>query len=333
MKPNILVTRRIPDEGIKLLEEKFELDLNEEDRVLTKEELMERLKDKEAMLCLLTDTIDKEVIEACPKLKVISNYAVGFNNIDVEAATEKGIPVTNTPEVLTETTADLAFTLLTAISRRLVEADKYARQGKFKGWAPMMFLGQDVHKKTLGIIGLGRIGKATAKRANKGFDMKIIYTDIQRDEEFEKEYNATFLTKEELLKQSDFVSLHIPLTEETKHLIAEKELEMMKETAYLINTARGPVVKEEALVKALKEGKIAGAALDVFEEEPKIHEGLLNLDNVIILPHIGSASKETRVKMAEMSAINLINIFEGKKPLSIVNEEVLKCNIQKECQD
>ncbi|MBL7100615.1 MAG: D-glycerate dehydrogenase [Nanoarchaeota archaeon] len=324
MKPKILVTRRIPNEGIKLLEEKFELDINEEDRVLTKEEIIERLKDKDAMLCLLTDTIDKEIIQAYPKLKVISNYAVGFNNIDVEAATEKGIPVTNTPGVLTETTADLAFTLLTAIARRIVESDKYARQGKFKGWAPMMLLGQDIYKKKLGIIGLGRIGHAIAKRAHKGFDMKILYTDLQKDEEFEKEYDASFLTKEELLKQADFVSLHVPLTEETKHLIAEKELEMMKETAYLINTSRGLIIKEEALVNALKEKKIAGAALDVFEEEPKIHQGLKELDNAIIVPHIGSASKETRGKMAEMAAKNLINIFEGKKPLSIVNEEVLK---------
>ena len=324
MKPKILVTRRIPNEGMKLLEEKFELDINEEDRVLTKEELLERLEGKDAMVCLLTDDINKEVIEAYPKLKVISNYAVGFNNIDVDAATEKNIPVTNTPGVLTETTADLAFTLITAIARRIVEADKYAREGKFKGWAPMMFLGQDVYKKKLGIIGLGRIGHALAKRAHNGFDMEILYADPNPDEDFEKEYNATHLTKEELLKQADFVSIHVPLLEETRHLIAEEELEMMKETAYLINTARGEIIKEDALANALKENKIAGAALDVFEEEPKIHSDLKDLNNVIIVPHIGSASKETRGKMAEMAAKNLINIFEGEKPLSIVNEEVLK---------
>ena len=323
MKPKILVTRRIPDEGMKLLEEKFELDINEEDRVLTKEELIERLKDKEGMLCLLTDTIDKTVIDAYPNLKVISNYAVGFNNIDLAYATEKGIPVTNTPGVLTETTADFAFTLLTAIARRIVEADKFARQGKYKGWAPMIFLGQDIYEKKLGIIGIGRIGKAVSQRA-KGFNMEILYTDTQRNEEFEQEYNAKFLTKEELLKEADFVSLHVPLTEETKHYIAENELDIMKKTAYLINTSRGEVIKESALADALKEGKIAGAALDVFEEEPKINEGLKELDNIIMAPHIGSASKATRGKMAEMAAKNMINIFEGKEPLSIVNKEVLK---------
>jgi len=323
MKPKILVTRRIPDEGMKLLEEKFEIDLNDEDRVLTKEEIMERLKGKDAMVCLLTDNIDKELIDKYPNLKVISNYAVGFNNIDIDAATAKGIPVTNTPGVLTETTADMAFTLLCSIARRVVEADKFARAGKFKGWAPMMFLGNDIHGKTLGIIGLGRIGHEIAKRA-KGFNMKIVYTDPQEDKKFEEEYDAKKLSQEDLLKEADFVSLHVPLLDSTHHLMAEKEFEMMKDTAYVINTARGPVIKEEALVDALKEGKIAGAALDVFEEEPKIHPGLIELDNAIIVPHIASASKETRGKMAELAAKNMINIFEGKEPLSIVNPEVLK---------
>ena len=324
MKPKILVTRRIPDEGMKLLEEKFELDINEEDRVLTKEEVVERIKDKDAMLCLLTDNIDKDIIESNPKIKVISNYAVGFNNIDVGTATKHGIIVTNTPGVLTDTTADLAFALLISAARRIAEADRFAREGKFHGWAPMMMLGQDVYNKKLGILGLGRIGQAIAKRGHEGFGMQILYYDIQRNEVFEKEYGAKYLDKEELLKQGDFISIHVPLTEETKHFIGEKELDMMKETAILINTSRGPVIDEAALAKALKEKKIFAAGLDVFEEEPKIHPELIKLENVIILPHIGSASVETRGKMAEMAAKNLILAFEGKEPLSIVNKEVLK---------
>lgn len=324
MKQKILVTRRIPDEGMRLLEKKFELDVNEEDRVLTKEEIIERIKDKDAMLCLLTDTIDKDIIEANPKLKVISNYAVGFNNIDVETATKHKIPVTNTPGVLTDTTADLAFALLISAARRIAEADRFARAGKFEGWAPMMLLGQDVYKKKLGIFGLGRIGHAIGKRAYKGFGMKIFYYDPERDEEFEKKCKAKYMEKEEILKQADFVSLHVPLTEQTRHMIGEKELGMMKKTAVLINTSRGPVVDEAALAKALKEKEIFAAALDVFEEEPKIHPELLKLDNVTLVPHIGSASTETRGKMAEMAAKNLILVFKGKKPLSIVNEEVLK---------
>lgn len=324
MKPKVLVTRRIPDEGMKLLEGKFDLDVNEEDRVLTKKEIIQKLKGKDALLCLLTDTIDKEVIDSNPKIKVISNYAVGFNNVDVAAATKHKIPVTNTPGVLTETTADLAFALLISAARRVVESDKFARAGKFNGWAPMLLLGRDVYGKTLGILGLGRIGHAMAKRGAKGFDMKILYYDMKKDEAFEKEYNAKFVDKETLLKESDFVSLHVPLTEETKHFIGEKELSMMKGTAVLINTSRGPVVDEAALAKALKEKKIFAAGLDVFEEEPKIHPGLIGLDNAVIVPHIASASVETRGKMAEMAAKNLILTMEGKKPLSIVNEEVLK---------
>lgn len=324
MKPKILVTRRIPDQGMELLKDKFDLEINEEDRVLTKDEVIEKIKGKDGMLCLLTDKIDKDVIAANPKLKIISNYAVGFNNVDVKAATEKGILVTNTPGVLTETTADLAFTLLMAIARRIVEADKFAREGKFKGWAPMMFLGQDVYGKTLGIIGSGRIGTAVAKRAAKGFDMKVLYNDVVKNEELEKDLNAEFVDKETLLKKSDFVSIHVPLIEETKHLIGEKELELMKPTACLINTSRGPVVDEAALARVLKEKKIFGAALDVFEEEPKIHPDLISLDNVVIVPHIASASVDTRGKMAEMAAKNLILAFEGKKPLSLVNEEVFK---------
>jgi len=324
MKPKVLVTRRVPDEGMKLLEGKFDLDINEEDRGLTKQEIIKRLKGKDALLCLLTDVIDKEVIESNPKIKVISNYAVGFDNVDVATATKYKIPVTNTQGVLTETTADLAFALLMSTARRVVESDKFAREGKFKGWAPMLFLGRDVYGKILGILGLGRIGRAVAKRAAKGFDMRILYHDIKKDENFEKEFNAKFVSKETLLKESDFVSIHVPLTKETKHYISEKELSLMKKTAVLINTSRGPVVDEAALAKALKEKKIFAAGLDVYEEEPKIHPGLIGLDNVVIVPHIASASVETRGKMAELAAKNLILAMEGKKPLSIVNEKVLR---------
>ncbi|MDP2909187.1 MAG: D-glycerate dehydrogenase, partial [Nanoarchaeota archaeon] len=273
MKPKILVTRRIPDNGIRLLQGKFELDINEEDRVMTKEEIIKRLKGKVGLLCLLTDTIDKDIIESNPKIKVISNYAVGFNNIDVATATKHGIIVTNTPGVLTETTADFAFALMLAAARRIVESDKFARQSRFNGWAPMLLLGQDVYGKKLGIIGLGRIGKAVAKRA-KGFDMEMIYYDMQRDEEFEKEYCAKFVDKETLLKESDFISIHVTLTDATRHMISRKEFSMMKKNCVLVNTSRGPVVDEAALVEALKNRKIFAAGLDVFEEEPKIHSGL-----------------------------------------------------------
>lgn len=323
MKPKILVTRRIPENGIRLLEGKFELDMNEEDRAMTKEEMIRRLKGKDGLLCLLADTIDKDIIESNPKMKVISNYAVGFNNIDVSAATKHGIIVTNTPGVLTETTADFAFALMLAAARRVVESDKFARQGKFGGWAPMLLLGQDVYGKKLGIIGMGRIGKAVAKRA-KGFDMKIVYYDLQRDEGFEKEFDAEFMKKDALLKEADFISIHVTLTDATRCMISSKEFSMMKKSCVLVNTSRGPVVDEAALVEALKNRKIFAAGLDVFEEEPKIHPGLVGLDNVIITPHLGSASVETRERMAEMAAENLIFAFEGKKPLSVVNEEVLK---------
>jgi glyoxylate reductase len=321
--PKVFVTRRIPEKGLQLLEKHAELEINEEDRVLEKEEIKAGVKGKDGLLCLLTDTIDKEVISAGDRLKIISNYAVGFNNIDVAEATKRKIMVTNTPGVLTETVADFTWSLILGIARRLVEADKFARQGKFRGWAPLLFLGSDVYKKTLGIIGLGRIGKAVVKRA-KGFEMDVIYYDVNRDKEFEIETGAKFMPIEEVIKQADYLSIHVPLLPDTHHLIGKKELAMMKTTAYLINTSRGPVVDEQALVDALKSNQIAGAALDVFEKEPEIHEGLINLDNVILLPHIASATLETRSEMAVMAAENMIAGLSGKNPPNIVNREVLE---------
>jgi glyoxylate reductase len=255
-------------------------------------------------------------------LKVIANYAVGFNNIDIKAATERGIAVANTPGVLTETTADLAWALLMAVARRIVESDKFMRSGKFRGWAPMLYLGNDVHNKTLGVLGFGRIGRAVARRAS-GFNMRVLYSGGKRaSEEDERTYNAVFCSLETLLRESDFISLHVPLTESTRHLIGGEQFDMMKESAILINTARGPVVDEKALVWALKERKIAGAGLDVYEQEPGFESELAEMDNVVMVPHIGSASVSTRTKMAMMVASGAIDVLEGRMPAHLVNPEV-----------
>jgi glyoxylate reductase len=323
MKPKVFVTRQIPEAGLDLLKEKCELEINREDRVLTKGELIKGVKQSDYLLSLLTDTIDAEIFDANPNLKIVANYAVGYNNIDVEEATKRGIIVTNTPGVLTDTTADFAWALLMAIARRVTEADKYTRAGKFKGWGPMLLLGSDVYGKTLGIVGFGRIGRAIAKRA-KGFDMKVLYYDpFRADEETENLLNVKSVSLEELLKESDYVSIHALLIPETRHLIGAEQLAMMKNTAYLINAARGPIVDEKALAKALKNKQIAGAALD-YEEEPALAPGLAGLDNVVLAPHIASASIETRSKMAVIAAENIIACLEGKKPPTIVNPEVLE---------
>jgi len=322
MKPKIYVTRRIPQPGLDILAEVFEVEVNPYDRVVTREELIAGVKGKDALLCLLTDKIDAEVMDAEPRLKVIANYAVGFDNVDVTAATRRGIPVTNTPGVLTDTTADLAFTLLLATARRVVEADKFMRGGRYQGWAPMLLLGQDIHHKTLGIVGFGRIGQAVAERAS-GFHMRILYSDARRASgEVENKYNAEFRELADLLRESDFISLHVPLTESTYHLISDEEFDLMKKTAILVNTSRGPVVDEKALVRALKAGKIAGAGLDVYEREPECEPELKELDNVIIVPHIASASVETRTKMATMAAENAVAVIRGEVPPNLVNPEV-----------
>lgn len=319
----VFITRSLPSPGIKMLEDRYEVEVNPDDRVLSKEEIITRVKDKDALLCLLTDAIDKDIIDAGKHLKIISNYAVGYNNIDVNYATAKGILVTNTPGVLSETTADLAFTLLMATARRIPEGDRFMREGKFTGWAPELLLGTDVHGKTLGIIGLGRIGTLVAKRA-KGFDMKVLYYNASRKPEVERELGVKYVDLDDLLRDSDFVTLHVPLTSATKSLIGKKELALMKPTAYLINTSRGEVVDELALIEALKNKKLRGAGLDVFWGEPTdINPELYELNNAVLTPHIGSASFETRSKMAEMAAQAVIDAIEGKKPAHLVNPEVL----------
>jgi lactate dehydrogenase-like 2-hydroxyacid dehydrogenase len=317
----IFVTRKIPTPGLDLLRKKFTITVNRDNRVLTKEEIINGIKGCDGLLCLLTDTIDREVIYAEPKLKVIATYAVGYDNIDISAATERGIPVSNTPGVLTETTAELAWALLFSVARRIVEGDTFTRAGKFKGWEPLLMLGQDVTNKTLGIIGAGRIGTAFALKS-KGFDMKVIYTDEQRNEQLERKLGAKKVPLTELLKESDFVSIHVPLMKATHHLIGEKELKMMKKTAVLLNTARGPIIDEVALIKALKEHWIFGAGLDVYEKEPEISRELKSLDNVVLQPHTGSGTIETRTKMALMAAKNIIQGLKGNIPPNCINTEV-----------
>jgi len=323
-RAKVFLTRKLFDEAISLIEEYADVEVYEsEEEPAPYDLILEKVRDVDGLLCLLTDKIDARIIEAGERLKVISNYAVGYDNIDVEAATRRGIYVTNTPGVLTETTADLAWAILMAIARRVVEADKYVRAGRWiHAWGPKMMLGSDVHGKTLGIIGLGRIGSAVARRA-KGFNMRIIYYDIFRREDLERELGLEYKPLEELLKEADYVTLHVPLTKETHHLIGERELDLMKPTAYLINTSRGAVIDQRALYKALKERRIAGAALDVFEKEPiDPDDPLLELDNVVLTPHIGSASVETRKKMAMMAAENLVSVLKGVEPPNLVNPEV-----------
>ncbi len=319
---NIFVTRMVPEAGLTLLREKgCVLHVNEEDRVLTKEELMESLRGKayDALFCLLTDKIDREVMEAAgPSLKIIANYAVGFDNIDIPAAKEKGLAVTNTPGVLTETVAEHTFALILAVAHKIAEADRFTREGQYHGWAPMLLLGTDVSHATLGIIGLGRIGSRVAHHAVHGFDMKVVYYDVARNEAFEKEFGATYVSLEDLLAQSDFVSIHVPLLPSTKHLLNRERLGLMKKTAYLVNTSRGPIIDEAALVTALTLRTIRGAALDVFENEPAVHPGLIGLSNVILTPHIASATEATRSKMSELAAQNIIDVIEGREARNAV---------------
>lgn len=314
---NIFITRKIPQAAIDILSSVFSVSINPFDRNLKRAELIEHVKDADAIICLLTDVIDRNLIDAAPRLKCISNYAVGYNNIDVEYASSKGIVVCNTPGVLTESTADLAWALIMSCARRIVESDGFTRESLFKGWEPMLMLGHDVYGKTLGIVGMGRIGQAVARRAS-GFNMKVLgYKRSPQNAEEKKLWKQVDLHT--LLKQSDFVSLHLPLTDETHHLLGENELKMMKRTAILINTARGAVVDEQALIKLLKQERIAAAGFDVYEQEPFIPKELMELKNVVLLPHIGSASIETRTEMAIMAAKNAIAVIQEQKPLARVN--------------
>jgi lactate dehydrogenase-like 2-hydroxyacid dehydrogenase len=323
VRPKVLVSRKVFEEVLALLGKHFEVESNQRDVPFTPAQLVKKLQGKPGAIVLLTDIIDDRLLAQCPELKVVCNVAVGYNNIDVKAATRRGVMVCNTPGVLDDTTADFAWTLLLATARRVVEADKFFRTGKWKGWGLMQFTGYDVHHKTLGVIGLGRIGKGVARRA-QGFDMRVIYTDVQRaDESTEREYGVMYVDKRTLLRESDFVSLHIPLFPETRHYLSDPEFALMKKTAILINAARGPIVDEKALVKALKEGKITGAGLDVYEKEPKGERALMSMKNVVLAPHIASASIETRTKMATMAAQNCIAGVSGQRPPNLVNPEVL----------
>jgi len=323
-KPKVYVTREIPERGLKIIKERFDAEVWPEYAPPPKEVIIQKARDVDALASLLSDKIDAEVFDAAPKLKIVSQMAVGFDNIDVKEATKRGMYVTNTPGVLTETTADFAWTLLMAVARRVVEADKYVHTGQWRvGWHPSMLSGRDVYGATIGIVGAGRIGSAVAKRA-KGFNMKILYYDVIPRPELEK-IGAKRADLDTLFRESDFVSVHVPLLKQTYHLINEERLKLMKKTAYLINNSRGPVVDEKALYKALKEGWIAGAALDVFEQEPTpVDNPLLTLDNIVVAPHASSASHETRSKMAEMVAENLIAFFEGRTPPNLVNPKVLE---------
>ncbi len=322
---NVLVTyRNIPGQGlIEGLRQRFDLILNEEEGYMSRSALLDVVRNVDGMVSLLNERIDADLMDAAPRLKVVANYAVGYNNIDVPAATERGIMVTNTPDVVTDATADLAWSLLMAIARELVVVDRFTRSGRWKEWHPEDFIAADITGTTLGIVGLGRIGRAVARRAS-GFDMRILYTDARRaGKELEDTCNATFVDFDELLRESDFVTLHIPLDETTFHMIDKEALRRMKSTAYLVNVSRGAVVDEAALVEALNTGEIAGAALDVYEDEPRLTEGLAELDNAILIPHLGANSRRTRDRMARMTVDNVVAALRGEVPPNLVNPEVL----------
>lgn len=318
MPGRAFITRPIPEPGPGLVRSVAErVDANPEDRSLSAEELRASVRGRDAVLCLLTDRIDASVLEAAEGCKVFANMAVGYNNIDVEEATRRGILVTNTPGVLTECTADLTWALILAVSRRVVDGDAEMRAGRFPGWGPLYMLGGDVTGATLGLIGPGRIATAVARRA-VGFGMPILYAGRRPSPEIEA-LGGKRVPVEGLLASSDFVSLHVPLSDETRHLIDARALRQMKPTAYLINTSRGPVVDEAALVEALRSGTIAGAGLDVYEDEPRMAAGLAELSNTVLLPHLGSATVATRAAMSRMAAENLIAVLRGERPANLVN--------------
>lgn len=321
---SVFITRKIPEEGVNILKTVCQkVEVNPHDRPLTYDELLKEAKGRDAIITMLSDRIDARLMQEAANLKIVANYAVGYDNIDVKAATAKGIVVTNTPGVLTDSTADMAWALLFSITRRIVEGDKLSRAGKFTGWAPMMLLGGDLVGKTLGIIGAGRIGTAMAMRS-RGWNMRVLYmTQQSRNAVLEEMLGAQRMDLETLLRESDFISIHAPLSEKTRHLIGPHEFSLMKRTAYLINTGRGAVIDEVALVHVLRNKQIAGAGLDVYEEEPKLKLGLAELDNVVLAPHLGSATVETRTKMSLMAAENIIAVLNKQRPPNCVNSEVL----------
>jgi glyoxylate reductase len=318
MKKKIFVTRKISEAGVDKLKKIFDVDISRFDRNLTKDEIIEMTAGAQGMASMASDTIDRDLIDHLSSVRIIANYAVGFDNIDIEYAGERGIVVTNTPGVLTQATADIAMSLILCVARRIVEGDRLVRRGEFKGFYPTFFLGVELENKVLGIYGMGRIGKAVAKKA-VNFGLRIIYHDSMPCKQGCIDFSAQYVSFDELLEKSDFLSIHTPLTEETFHRFTQREFKKMKKGAFLINTARGPLVKEDDLVLALKEGWIAGAGLDVYELEPKVHPGLISLENVVLLPHIGSATIEVRERMSIMVADNLIAFFKGEPPPNRVN--------------
>lgn len=324
MKPKVLVTRMIPQEGIDLLQTVCEVEINPEDRPLTREELLAMIRDKAGAIGVLTDRIDGEFFDAAPNLKGYANYAVGFDNIDVSEATRRRIPVSNTPGVLTDATAELAWALLFAVARRVVESDGVMRSGQWSGWGPMQFLGADVCGKTLGIVGAGRIGTAMALMS-RGFRMPVVYSSSsgRRNKVLDDELGARLVSFDELLEQSDYISLHAPLTPTSRHIFNARTFARMKPTSILINTGRGPLIKEDDLVQALTDGLIAGAGLDVYEFEPRMADGLADLPNTVLLPHVGSATQSTRANMALLAARNLLAMIQGDSPETCLNPGVL----------
>jgi glyoxylate reductase len=322
-KPKILAVSALFPEAREILDQNFEVEYWKQPQRISREELLKRVADKEALVCLLTEKVNEELLAVAPKLRIAATVSVGYDNIDVPACTKHKVVATNTPGVLDDTTADFAWTLLMAIARRLLEGDAWIRSGTWPGWDLDQLLGGDVWGKTLGIVGFGRIGRGVARRA-QGFGMRVLYSDaVRAPAEVEREFNAEFVDRDRLFRESDFVSIHVPLLPDTRHLISTENLNKMKPTAYLINTSRGPVVDEAALAKALEKKKIAGAALDVFENEPKVHPALLTRKDVILTPHIASASVETRTKMAVMAANNVVALFQGRRPPNALNGDAL----------
>ena len=324
MKPRVLVTREVFDETLAFLAQHCEVESNQEDRAFDPEALARRLEDKDGVMCALTDRIDDKLLARCPKLKAVANIAVGYNNIDLPACTARGVMATNTPGVLDDSTADLAWALILGTARRLTELERRVRGGEWTGWRLKQWLGIDVHHATLGIFGMGRIGQAIARRA-AGFEMKVLYHNRNRvDSDIERRLNATYVTRDELLRQSDFVVLQVPYSPETHHMIGAGELKLMKPSAILINSTRGGVVDDAALIVALKSGVIRAAGLDVFENEPRLNPEFLRLDKVVLMPHIGSSTEATRRAMAMTAARNLVAALTGSKPPNLLNPEANK---------
>jgi len=322
-RPKILITREIPSPGVDLLKKECDVEINTEDRALTRSELLSMAADKDAVICLLTDKIDAEFFDAAPNLKGVANYAVGFDNMNVAEASSRGIPLSNTPDVLTEATAEMAWALLFSVARRIVESDLFLRTGQWQGWAPLQYVGRGISGKTLGIVGPGRIGTSMAMMS-KGFNMRVLYSGNRKNALLDDELNAEFVPFTTLVKESDFISLHVPFWAETKHMFSASVFEDMKKSSIIINTARGAVIKEDDLLDALVSGEIAGAGLDVYEFEPNVTENLKILNNVVLTPHTGSGTIKSRDDMSIMAAENILSMLKNEKPAQCINPEVFE---------